>query len=111
MAFATNSVQQIRFDDSFNTLTEREKVMLKNSWATAFSKYIFPFISEERFSALYSSNTASLLNTPVNMVVGALLLKEMFGSTDEELMEQILFDVRYKVALHTTSDTSQEAAV
>jgi hypothetical protein len=31
----------------------------------------------------------------------------MFGSTDEELMEQILFDVRYQVALHTTSDEEQ----
>jgi hypothetical protein len=56
---------------------------------------------------LYSSNAASRPNTPVNVVVGALLLKEMFGSTDDELLEEILFDVRYQVALHTTSDTEQ----
>jgi len=107
MSFLTNSVQQLRFDDSCNLLTEREKGMLKNSWAAGFSKYIFPYISEERFSVLYSSNAASRPNTPVNVVVSALLLKEMFGSTDEELLEQILFDVRYQVALHTTSDTEQ----
>jgi hypothetical protein len=107
MSFLTNSVQQLRFDDSCNLLTEREKGMLKNSWAAGFSKYIFPYISEERFSVLYSSNAASRPNTPVNVVVSALLLKEMFGSTDEELLEQILFDIRYQVALHTTSDTEQ----
>jgi hypothetical protein len=59
--------------------------LLKNSLAAAFSKYIFPFISKERLSVLYSSNAASRPNTPVNVVVGALLLKKMFGSTDEEL--------------------------
>ena len=107
MSFATNSVQQIRIDDSCNTLTEREKGILKNSWATAFSEYIFSYINEERFSVLYSNNTASRPNTPVNVVVGALLLKEMFGSTDNELLEQILFDVRYQVALHTTSGEEQ----
>lgn len=107
MSFATNSIQQLRFDDSCNFLTERENGILKNSWATAFSKYIFPFINEKRFAVLYSSNTASRPNTPVNVIVGALLLKEMFGSTDDELLEQILFDVRYQVALNTTSDREQ----
>ena len=107
MSFATNRIQQLRFDDSCNFLTERENGILKNSWATAFSKYIFPFINEKRFAVLYSSNAASRPNTPVNVVVGALLLKEMFGSTDDELLEQILFDVRYQVALNTTSDTEQ----
>ena len=107
MSFATNRIQQLRFDDSCNFLTERENGILKNSWATAFSKYIFPFINEKRFAVLYSSTAASRPNTPVNVVVGALLLKEMFGSTDDELLEQILFDVRYQVALNTTSDTEQ----
>src|SRR5659263_232304 len=107
MSFATNSIQQLRFDDSCNFLTERENGILKNSWATAFSKYIFPFINEKRFAVLYSSTAASRPNTPVNVVVGALLLKEMFGSTDDELLEQILFDVRYQVALNTISDTEQ----
>jgi hypothetical protein len=47
---------------------------------------------------------------PVNVVVVALLLKEMFGSTDEELLEQMLFNVRYQVALHTTSDIEQSVS-
>lgn len=107
MSFATNSAQQIRLDDSGNMLTEREKTILKNSWATTFSTQVFPYINEERFSVLYSGNAASRPNTPVNVVIGALLLKEMFGSTDEELMQEILFDTRYQVALHTTSCVEQ----
>lgn len=31
------------------------------------------------------------------------LSKELFGHTDEELMESIYFDIRYQYALHTTS--------
>jgi len=107
MSFSSNSTQQISFEDSCNTLTKREKRILENSWADNFSKYVFPDIDENRFAVLYSSNTASRPNTPVNVIVGALLLKEMFGDTDDELLESILFDVRYQVALHTTSNIEQ----
>ncbi len=107
MAFSTNSVQQMRLDDSKNMLTQQEKKMLKNSWANGFSSHIFPCINEGRFAVLYSNNAANRPNTPVNVVIGALLIKEMFGSTGEELLEQILFDVRYQVALHTTSFIEQ----
>jgi hypothetical protein len=107
MSFATNEAQQISFSDRCNVLTDREKRVLKNSWADGFSKYIFPQINEERFSVLYSSNAASRPNTPVNVIIGVLLLKEMFGSTDDELLEETLFDMRYQVALHTTSDIEQ----
>ena len=107
MSFSSNSTQQISFEDSCNTLTKREKRILENSWADNFSKYVFPDIDENRFAVLYSSNTASRPNTPVNVIVGALFLKEMFGDTDDELLESILFDVRYQVALHTTSNIEQ----
>jgi len=81
--------------------------MLKKSWAENFAQHIFPLINEDRFSVLYSTNQASRPNTPVNVNIGLLLLKEMFGSTDEELMETVLFDVRYQYALHTTSFPEQ----
>jgi hypothetical protein len=35
------------------------------------------------------------------------MIKEMFGLTDEEILESILFDVRYQYALHTTSANEQ----
>jgi len=88
-------------------MTERNKRMMKKSWAEGFSQNIFPRINEDRFSVLYSGNAASRPNTPVNVIIGLLLLKEMFTNTDEECMQELIFDIRYQYALHTTSYEEQ----
>ena len=67
-----------------------------------FTEKIFPNIDEEPFSVLYSDK-ASRPNTPVNIIVEAMMLKEIIGDTDDELLESLMFDVRYQYALHTTS--------
>jgi hypothetical protein len=107
MSFVTNENQQMGMHDSLNSLTDREKRMLEKSWAARFSKIVFPAINEDRFSVLYSDNPASRPNTPVNVVIGSLLLKEMFGLTDEELMEEVTFNIQYQYALRTTSFEEQ----
>ena len=56
--------------------------------------------------SLYSSK-ASRPNTPVNVIVGALILKEALGDSDDELVEALMFDIRYQYALHTTSFEEQ----
>ena len=75
MSFKVNSSQQISFNDSVFSLTAREKKALDNSWAKIFADEIFPNIDEERFSVLYSSK-ASRPNVPVNVIIGALIIKE-----------------------------------
>ncbi len=107
MGFSANKHQQMSLDDNFNQLTDRTKKFILNSWAGAFAKTIFPLINEERFSVLYSSNAFSRPNTPVNIVVAALLLKEMCRLTDDELLLNILTDVKYQYALNTTSYQEQ----
>ena len=106
MSFATNSTQQLSFHDSTFSLTERERNFLERSWAKVFSEKIFPYIPEEDFSVLYS-NKASRPNTPVNVIIGALILKESLGVTDDEIVEGLMFDIRYQYALHTTSFEEQ----
>ena len=63
-------------------------------------------MNEELFSVLYSSK-ASRPNTRVNVIVGALILKEALGDSDDELVEALMFDTRYQYALHTTSFEEQ----
>lgn len=106
MAFAINNTQQLSFNDSTFGLTEREQKFLERSWAKTFAEKIFPAIPEEDFSVLYS-NKASRPNTPVNVIVGALILKEAMGVTDDEMVESLMFDIRYQYALHTTSFEEQ----
>ena len=107
MAFVKNQRQQISLSDSTVGMTERNKRMMKKSWAEGFSVNIFPRINEDRFSVLYSGNAASRPNTPVNVIIGLLLLKELQTNTDEECMQSLIFDIRYQYALHTTSYKEQ----
>ena len=106
MSFRKNDAQQITFSDSLFGLTEREKKALEKSWAKVFADEIFPTIDEERFSVLYSDKD-SRPNTPVNIIIGALVLKELFGLSDDDMVETLMFDHRFQYALHTTSYEEQ----
>jgi len=106
MAFVANDNQQLTLTDSMFNLTEREKRVLDKSWAKTFAENVFPAIDESIFAVLYSDK-ASRPNTPVNVIVGALILKEALGDTDDELLAALMFDIRYQYALHTTSFEEQ----
>lgn len=106
MAFSFNTSQQISIFDATSSLTQREKKMLDKSWAKFFAEELFPAIDEAPFKVLYSDRP-SRYNTPVNIIIGALILKEVHGLTDEEIVEELPFDIRFKYALHTTSFEEQ----
>lgn len=106
MSFRENSNQQLTLMNSLWGLTEREKKALKNSWAGVFAEEIFPNIDESRFSVLYSDK-ASRPNTPVNVIVGALIIKELFDYSDDEIVENLMLDLHMQYALHTTNYEEQ----
>ncbi len=60
---------------------------------------------------LYSEKDASRPNTPVNVIIGLLIIKEFFQLTDEELIGSLHFDIRYQYALRTTSFERQPVSV
>lgn len=101
MSFRCNDYQQTNLEDRYLRLTEREKHILDKSWAPAFYENVFLKIDERMFAKLYPSETGRP-NTPINVVVGSLILKEIYGLTDEELVETILFDLRFQYALGLT---------
>ncbi len=102
MSFKPNQNQQITLNDSFINQTPRTQKIIMNSWCRDFADIVFPAINEERFSVLYSDNKFSRPNTPVNFIIGALILKENNNLNDDELFESICCDIRYQYALHTT---------
>jgi hypothetical protein len=106
MSFKTNDCQQLSLDDSFTALTERERKALEKSWAKIFADEIFPSIDEERFSVLYCDK-ASRPNAPVNVIIGALIIKELFDYSDDEIVENLMLDLHLQYALHTTSFAEQ----
>ena len=107
MSFVLNDYQQISLFDSLGFLSERKQRILDKSWAKTFSEHIFSNIDEMMFAPLYSEKRNSRPNAPVNVIVGALILKELNGLTDEEIIEECEFDFRYQYALHTTSYEDQ----
>ena len=106
MSFRANDYQQLSLNDKLMNLTEREKKALDKSWAKIFADEIFPAIDEERFSVLYS-HKASRPNTPVNVIIGALIIKELFDYSDDEIVENLMLDLHLQYALHTTSYEEQ----
>lgn len=108
MSFRINDpkAQQSSAFDAVALMSDRERKFLDRSWARYFSDYIFPMIDEKRFAKLYSEK-ASRPNTPVNIIVGGLLLQQLTDQTDEEMITSMMFDLRYRVALHTTGMAEQ----
>lgn len=108
MSFVQNRIeeQQLYLFDPLSTLTEREKKFLDRSWAKYFAEFIFPKIDEIPYAVLYSDKD-SRPNTPVNVQIGALLIKELTNLSDDELLESLMFDIRFQYALHTTSFAEQ----
>ena len=91
MSFVKNpEIQQLSLSDSASCLTSREYRFLENSWATYFSREIFPLIDEDMFAVLYSGNDASRPNTLVNVLFGAAVLQELNCLTDEEINQQFV---------------------
>lgn len=102
MAFVANDNQQLTLTDSTLNLTQREKRVLEKSWAKTFAEKVFPAIDENISSVLYSDK-ASRPNTPVNVIVGALILKEALGDTDDELVEALYGYHEWKLCPNTFS--------
>ena len=85
-----------------NELPEVVRKRLDRTQEKSFYNLVFRNINERDYKALFSDK-ASRPNVPVNILVGSLILKERKGWSFDELMEQIMFDLRTKYALGLTS--------
>lgn len=72
---------------------------LRESKEYAFYKEVFCRIPEETFAELYSDSPATRPNTPVNVLVGALILQHANDWTFAELMDRVDFDLKVRAAL------------
>ena len=88
MSFFTNTSQQMTLDDSTYHLTGREQKALEKSWAKVFAEEVFPLIDEEPFRVLYCQDNGAP-NTPVNIIVGASIIKELLDLSDDEVVEGV----------------------
>jgi hypothetical protein len=80
-------------------LPEYLRERLEESWAGTFYREVFCRIDEEVFAVLYSGDKASRPNVPVNVLMGVDILKSGFGWSDDELLEQVSFNLQVRYAL------------
>ena len=90
------------FDITDQLRAPMKKNLLK-TWAVAFREDVLPNLSVERFECLYSNNNATRPSTPIRLVVGALIIQQYLGLTDDEMVEAMQFDMRVIYALGTGS--------
>ena len=108
MSFVLNNYQQISLFDSLGFLSERKQKILDKSWAKPFSEHIFSNIDEMMFAPLYSDKSNSRPNAPVNVIVGALILKELNGLTDDEIIEAAKQDTEAQPTEVLAGDTFKD---
>lgn len=90
--------RQQSFFSGENLLPRKLRQRLKESWAETFYREVFCRIDEEPFALLYSDK-ASRPNVPVNVLVGIEIVKSGFGWSDQELYEQVCFNLQVRHAL------------
>ena len=92
---ANNQPELFTFESE---LSKKQRKLLDSSKEKWFYYLVLWNVKESDFKALYSDK-ASRPNAPVNILVSALILKELKGISYDELMESVMFDLRYKTAL------------
>jgi len=93
--------RQQSFFSGEHLLPDKLQEKLLCSWAETFYQELFCRIDEAIFARLYSDE-ASRPNIPVNVLMGLEILKSGYGWSDEELHEQVCFNlqVRHALGLH-----------
>ena len=81
-----------------NELDEHQRKLLNETREKWFYHLIFRSINERDFKPLFSEKD-SRPNAPVNVLVSAIILKEIKGWSYNELIDNVIFDLRTKAAL------------
>ena len=89
--------------ETSNLVPEAKARRLQASWVETFRARALPLIDEELFAPLYWDDNGRP-NRPVQTVFAVHLLKEMFGLTDAEALEQLEFSLLWHHALELTPE-------
>ena len=106
--FRETQDHQMSLNDRYLTAGSQTRSAVEKSRAWLVGQVIYPNVDESRFAALFSDDKGSRPNIPVRIYFCALVLKRMYGLSDEVLIELIRCGaVEFQYALHTTDADSQ----
>ena len=103
MGFRTTDPQRSLLESEF-LLPAKKRRLLEKSWAIPFREVVLPLIDEELFRDAFKGGGRP--NVSIRMLVGLHLLKEWNDLTDDQVIENLQFNLQWHAALGLTADTA-----
>ena len=96
---------QLPLFDPTRLMTDRQRRRCEVAWPGTFREKVLPLLRqvEGRFAVLFSA-TEGRPNRPVELVLGALILKDLFDLTDYETIQHLDFDAMWWWAFQRAPD-------
>ena len=79
-----------------------KRTLLEKSWAHFFQSQVLPLIDEEIYRGDFHPTTGRP-NQSIRLLTGLHILKEWYDLTDEEVLEQLEFNLQWHYALGVTA--------
>ena len=108
MGFRATDPQRSLLESEF-LLPEKKHRLLEKSWAIPFREVVFPLIDEEIFRDAFKEGGRP--NVPIRMLVGLHILKEWNDLTDEQVVENLQFNLQWHAALGLCPASTKIAGV
>jgi hypothetical protein len=103
MGFRPTDPQRSLLESEF-LLPAKKRRLLEKSWAIPFREVVLPLVDEDLFRDAFKEGGRP--NVPIRMLVGLHLLKEWNDLTDEQVIENLQFNLQWHAALGLTAETA-----
>lgn len=98
--YRKSSGTQMTIFSKENEWTAYQTKRIKNGWPEFFRTNILPNVDEDSYKVLYSDKK-SRPNTPVNIMVCLEIIKTLLGVSDDEMVDQVLFNQKIQYSIGT----------
>ena len=103
MGFRTTDPQRSLLESEF-LLPAKKRKLLEKSWAIPFREVVLPLIDEELFRDAFKVRGRP--NVSIRMLAGLHMLKEWHDLTDDQVIENLQFNLQWHAALGLTAETA-----
>lgn len=94
--------------DQWEHLGPKRRTLLQESWAGFFRDHVLPHLPVERLCPFFSE-TMGRPTKELHAMLGVLILQQLHNITDNEVVQQLAFNIQWHYALNITGFSDDEA--